>query len=193
MSRRRSGGGRTRSSDWVISASGTDATGAVTTPVNWGGPVQTVGAGSQNHFQPVVLAPAITASNAVPSIGQVDIIGLDCTFQISSVSAAGYYVGAACLYVSEYNTSQTKWAVRSPIQPTDAARDDNLHIMGFAFNAPLAAAETNAFSLKLRLLLPYAIRLGGGQALHCCLDNGVSSAGNILFTPFIRARIARPS
>jgi len=190
-SRGRSGrGGMGRPSAWVISSSGTDASGTATTPVNWGGASQTIAAGSTLTFQPVVLAPAVTAGNAPPSLGETDIVGLDCHFDVTSMTVGGLLVIGAALYVSEYNTNATKWAVRTPTLNTDAMRQDNIHIVAAALTVPVIASDAMPVSISLRLLLPYPIRIGASQALHCTIGNDTVSAGVISFTPFVRARIA---
>lgn len=199
MARRRRGRGRRavagfqpRKAAWTISASGADSTGTQQATVNFGGAAQTLAAGVNVTFQPVILPISVTANNAPPSIEEVDIVGLDCHIDITSVSAAGLYLVGAALYVSEFNTSANKWSVRSPTVNTDAGREDNLHIQCAAVQVPLAAADADPVSLQLRLMLPFPIRIGQGQALHVTLGNDTTSAGIISFVPFIRARITNP-
>jgi len=186
----RSAGGSRGAPAWLVTASGTDDAGAEQASVNWGGPAQTLAAATTVTFQPVVIPEAVTANNAPPSIGQCDIVGLDATIDITSVSAAGLYTVGVGLYVSNFSTKTAQWELREPTDAGDAGDQDFLHLVCHAFAAQLAAAETGPVSIQLRAMLPFPIRIGAGQALHLTLDNSANSPGIITFVPFIRAKIS---
>jgi hypothetical protein len=138
----------------------------------------------------VIIPEAVTSNNAPPSIGQCDIVGVDATIDITAVSAAGLYVVGIGLYVSNYTKATTQWDLRDPVDAGDAGDQDFLHLVAHAFQAQLPAAETGPVSVQLRVMLPFPIRIGSGQALHVTLSNGTNSAGTLSFVPFIRAKIA---
>jgi hypothetical protein len=132
----------------------------------------------------------VTANNAPPSIGECDIVGLDATVDITSVGTAGKYTVGLSLYVSNYSTPATQWEIRDALQAAGAQDQDVLHVVAHSFYNVLVGADTGPVSLQLRVMLPFPIRIGSGQALHVTLSNDPTSAGNIFFTPFIRAKIA---
>lgn len=177
-------------SAWLVTDSQTGSTGVAASGVNWGGAAQTLAAGVTQSFQAVVLPEAVTAANAPPSLGECDVVGLDATIDISSVSAAGKYLVGLALYVSDYSNSATTWETKDACAADDAMDQDLLHVVAHAFQCPAASADTGPVSVQLRVMLPFAIRIGTGQALHVTLSNDTTSAGVLTFTPFVRAKIA---
>jgi len=186
----RRGAPRKTPSAWIVTSSGANASGTAESTVNWGGASQTLNAGTTISFQAVVIPEAATAANAPPSIGECDIVGLDATIDITSVSAAGRYLVGAAAYVSDYVAQATEWEVQDPCNANDADDADLLHVVAHAFSSPLVAADTAPVSIQLRVMLPFPIRIGVGQALHVTLSVDSTSAGNVSYTPFIRAKIA---
>jgi hypothetical protein len=117
--------------NWVIGGSATDSTGAViggatpTGPSTWTmSPGQPLASGSPISYQAVAIVAAPNTST--PTIGkvQVDAIQGHLCLTPNTAFTVGRVTVAVCIYVSEFNSSTSKWDVRDPINTADAARDD---------------------------------------------------------------------
>jgi len=201
MSRRRRGsrgGGRgsglpASMATWIVSSSSVDSAGTQGMGVvQWGGLPQTLAPGLSLTYQAPSLPELVGATNAVPGLSELDIVGIDAMIAITSMSVGGLLEVGLGLYVGEYSSGTTnKWTIRLPTAQNDLAAQEFLHVIAHAIQVPLAAADTMPVSIPLRVVLPFPIRIGAGQALHVTLENNTNSAGTISFVPFIRTKIGR--
>jgi len=177
--------------DLIVSGGYVNNAGAQVATNGWNGAAIVLAGGSQAAYQAIVIPQAVTAINAPPSIGECQVDAIEGSLFLTTPSAAGiYYIGFG-IYVSKFDTRTGTWAVRYPSNSAaDAARDDWVALRAMVMTLPLAAGISDPMILELKLVLPHPIILGGGEALHVCVDNNGSSVGNISVTPYFRTRIA---
>jgi hypothetical protein len=190
--RRRRGRGRVgyrTTGDWVTSSVSTDNTGTAATVSSWGGAITSIAAGSGLSLQLMSFPTTNVASP--PSIGEVIVNMIVGSIFFSSPSAAGVYVVGIGIYVSQYNTTATKWAVRTPTLSTDAARDDYLFLRCIEIVLTVSTTLTTEQVIEVAVGLPGPVQLGNGEALHLTVNNDTLSAGSLSMVPFVRSHISR--
>jgi len=177
--------------DCIIAGGYINNSGVQTAAVGWSPTSLVLAAGTQCAFQAVVIPAAATAINAPPSVGQCEVDQIEGSFFLSTPTAAGLYYFGVGIYISKYDQRTGTWGIRYPSNVgADAARDDWLLLKAFVATLPLPASVTDPMVIELKLALPHPVLLGGGESLHCCVDNNTSSAGSISVASFFRAHIS---
>jgi hypothetical protein len=177
--------------DMIVPGGYVNNSGAQTAAQGWNGTAVVLTPGSQLAWQAIVIPTAITANNAPPSIGECQIDFVDASVFLTTPTVAGIYFFGMGIYISKYDTRTGTWGVRNPTNTgADAGRDDWLQLKVMVATLPLPAAVTDPMMLELKFVLPHPVILGGGEALHLCVDNNTSSVGSISTYAFIRSRIA---
>lgn len=186
--------------NWLVSSSAVDNTGApVTTgPQSWGISVgaQTCVAGSNVTSQLTIIQPA--PATTTPSVGRQRIDQIKGKVYISAafdktggIPSPGYYSLALGIYVSELNSTTTKWNVRQPTLIIEAERDDYVYLEGKLFNlannqsAVLPDVECPHFDIDMAC----NIEIGGGEALHLTVANDALSKGDVQIYSYVRVLI----
>jgi hypothetical protein len=173
------GGGYVNNAGAQVANSTWDSNGVVLAP------------GSQMAYQAVVLPQAVTAANAPPSIGECMVQDVEGSLFLTAPTVIGVYFIGFGIYISKFDTRTGTWGIRNPSNSgSDAARDDWLALRAIVTTLPTQPAITDPMMLELRLALPHPITLGGGEALHVCVDNNTSSAGSFNVYAYFRTRIA---
>jgi hypothetical protein len=126
-----------------------------------------------------------------PSIGEVIVNMVVGSIFFSSPSTAGVYVVGIGIYVSQYNTTATKWSVRTPTLSTDAARDDYLYLRCIEIVLTASTSLTSEQVIEVAVGIPAPVQLGNGEALHLTINNDALSAGSLSMVPFVRSHISR--
>jgi hypothetical protein len=106
-------------------------------------------------------------------------------------SAVGVYGWSIGLYVAELNSSATAWSVRDPSTPADANRDDYLWLDQVSYGSSIGSTQTTMSEICRRPVLPFPIRLGGGQALALTVALLSGSSGTATFDFWVRTHVRR--
>jgi len=177
--------------DLIVSGGSVNNAGAQVAGSSWNGSAKTLAPGNQLAWQAIVLPQAVTAINAPPSTGQCKVLSVEGSFYISTPTVSGkYYIGMG-IYISKFDSRTGTWGVRYPSNASsDAARDDWLALRVVVVTLPLPSVITDPMMVELHLDLPHPISLGGGEALHVCVDNNGSSVGSFDVDTFFRTRIS---
>jgi hypothetical protein len=176
--------------DLIVAGGFVNNAGAQVASNSWNGAAQVLAPGSQIAYQALILPQAVTALNAPPSIGECIIKDVEGSVFLTTPTLAGvYYIGFG-IYISKFDTRTGTWGIRFPSNiGSDASRDDWLALRVIVSTLPVPASVTDPMMLELRLALPHAVTLGGGEALHVCVDNNLGSVGSISVVPYFRTRI----
>jgi hypothetical protein len=177
--------------DLIVGGGYVNNSGAQVAASSWNGNAITLATNTQAAYQAVVIPQAVTAANAPPSIGECMIQDVEGSLYLTAPTPAGvYYIGFG-IYISKFDSRTGTWGIRYPSTVgSDAARDDWLALRVIVATLPAATGVTDPMMLELRLALPHPVILGGGEALHVCVDNNGSSAGSINVVAYFRTRIA---
>jgi len=177
--------------DTIIAGGYVNNGGAQTPGSGWNGAQLPLPAGSQVAYQAIVIPQAVTAVNAPPSIGECEVDQIEGSLYLSSPGSAGIYQLGVGIYISKFDTRTGTWAIRYPSNSSsDAARDDWLMLKAMTVALPLTAGVTDPMLLEFKLMLPHPIILGGGEALHVCVDNNTNSPATINVQAFFRTRVS---
>jgi hypothetical protein len=177
--------------DLIVGGGYVNNSGSQLSNPSWNSGAITLAPGVQAAFQAVVIPQAVTAANAPPSIGECVIQDVEGSLYITNPTSTGVYFIGFGIYISKFDTRTGTWGIRYPSSTgSDAARDDWLALRVIVATLPLPATVTDPMMLELRLALPHPVVLGGGEALHVCVDNNSSSSGSINVYAFFRTRIA---
>jgi len=181
--------------DLIIAGGGVNNAGAQVATTSWGG-LQTLGLGVQFAWQAIVIPQAVTAINAPPSVGECEVVDIEGSVFLKNPSVAGQYTFGFGIYISKFDTRTGTWSLRFPsigAPNADAARDDWLYLRAMTLVLPVTNSVTDSMLLELKLALPHRVILGGGEALHVCIDISQVPAGGLGVmdvVPFFRTRIA---
>jgi len=178
--------------DWVISSQGVNAAGTPITQNGYGGASGAITAGTPLTLLCVAL-PTAAAATGQPTIGEVEIDMIHAYLPFFGGSAAGVYGWAIGLYVAELNSSATAWSVRDPSTPADANRDDYLWLDQVSYTTPTSANAVAQSEISRRPVLPFPIRIGGGQALALTVALLAGSSGTSSFDFWVRTHVRRAS
>jgi hypothetical protein len=177
--------------DLIVGGGYVNNSGAQVATSSWNGNAITLATNTQAAYQAVVIPQAVTAANAPPSIGECMIQDVEGSLYLTNPTVTGvYYIGFG-IYISKFDSRTGTWGIRYPSTVgSDAARDDWLALRVIVATLPVPGAVTDPMMLELRLALPHPVILGGGEALHVCVDNNGSSSGSINVLAYFRTRIA---
>jgi len=157
----------------------------------WNGASMTLAPGAQIAYQAICIPQAVTAMNAPPSVGECEVVSLEGSIFVTTPTAQGLYYLGFGVYISKFDTRTGTWGVRYPSNlNADAARDDWLMLRALVATLPLPTAVTDPMLMELCLSLPHPVILGGGEALHVCVDNNAGSVGSVNVVPYFRTRVA---
>jgi len=173
--------------DWLVGGANTDNTGApLTTVSTFDKTGLTIVSGTPMTFQAVVIQP--TPATSTPGVGRINCVEVKGSVFITNWTTSGFARIAVGIYVSELNSSTTKWDVRDPLTAADAARDDYFFLHGRVYEISAEAGQTaSCLAVEIPLSLPENVVLGGGQALHVTVSMVGPSAATVI--GFFRTRI----
>jgi len=179
--------------DWVIGGTGLNNVGGPIALTGWNGGLGTLASGTPQTFILVgepTPASLSTATLAPPSVGEVEIAEVAGSLFFTAISgSADKFFLAVAIYVTEFNMPGTNWAVRDPLNPVEAVRDDYLFLRAMTFFMPNQAGGTSEVTQEVRVAIPSPEVIGGGEALVLTMSMVSASASTLGYMPFVRSRL----